>query len=106
MDKAIKNAMRLDGYLNILRHRKVDLVSKGVQHIAIFGSAVRGRPRPSSDLDVLVTFRTSAFPDIFEFVQLARFLEEVLGRKVDLVERDSVIPPLQKRIVDDAVVAF
>jgi predicted nucleotidyltransferase/predicted XRE-type DNA-binding protein len=96
----------LDAYLNILRQRKADLVSRGVQHIAIFGSAAHGQLRPTSDLDVLVTFRPSAFPDIFEFVRLTSFLEGLLGRRVDLVEKNSVILPLQRRIVEEAVSAF
>jgi len=99
-------AKPLNAYLNILRRQKPDLISRGVQHLALFGSAARGQLQPDSDIDVLVTLRPNALPDVFGFVRLASFLESLLDRKVDLVERDSVIPPLRRRIIEEAVSAF
>jgi predicted nucleotidyltransferase/predicted XRE-type DNA-binding protein len=105
-DPAGPEAKPLDAYLKILRRQKADLVSKGVQHVAIFGSAAQEQLRPNSDIDVLVTFSPNDFPNVFEFVRLTSFLESLLGRKVDLVEKDSVIAPLRRRIVEEAVSAF
>lgn len=99
-------AESLDTYLGILRKHKPDLVSKGIEHLAIFGSAVRGQLGPDSDIDVLVTFRPEAMPSVFRFVHLSEMLERLLGRKVDLVERDSVLPSLRRRIFEEAVNAF
>ena len=68
--------------------------------------AARGQLEPDSDIDMLVTFRPEAFPNVFEFVRLTSFLEGLVGRKVDLVEKDSAIPSLRRRIVEEAVYAF
>ncbi|MCQ8893987.1 MAG: DUF86 domain-containing protein [Methanolinea sp.] len=56
----------------------------GVRKIGIFGSLARGEDRPESDVDIEVEFETGM--DTYQnFVGLAFFLEETLGRRVDLV---------------------
>lgn len=52
-------------------------------------------------LDVLVEFEKEA--DLFDFVGLSIFLEEKLGRKVDVVPRDAVRPELKDIILREAV---
>lgn len=54
--------------------------------MAIFGSAARGEAKAGSDVDVLVTFDPSAKVTLFTLARLQRRLEELLGRKVDVVE--------------------
>ncbi len=58
-----------------------------VKRLAIFGSYARGEQTATSDLDILVEFRE---PVGFEFFRLARFLEEILQLKVDLVTPDAI----------------
>lgn len=53
-----------------------------VDRLGICGSFVRGDQTDVSDVDLLVTF--SETPDLLEFVNLKRHLEEVLKRDVDL----------------------
>ena len=53
-----------------------------VDQIGICGSFVRGDQTPESDVDLLVTF--SETPTLYEFVNLKRYLERSLDRKVDL----------------------
>ena len=53
-----------------------------VDRIGICGSYVRGEQTEDSDLDLLVTFTET--PTLYEFVNLKRHLEDVLGRDVDL----------------------
>lgn len=53
-----------------------------VDQLGICGSFVRGDQTDASDVDLLVTF--SETPDLLEFVNLKRHLEEVLERDVDL----------------------
>ena len=53
-----------------------------VDRIGICGSYVRGDQTEDSDLDLLVTFTET--PTLYEFVNLKRHLEDVLGRDVDL----------------------
>ena len=53
-----------------------------VERLGLCGSFVRGEQTGESDVDLLVTF--SETPDLLEFVNLKRHLEELLGREVDL----------------------
>ncbi len=58
----------------------------GVSRLALFGSFAKGRPGPTSDVDLLVELER---PLGLEFVALANNLEKTLGRKVDLITSDS-----------------
>lgn len=61
----------------------------GVARLEAFGSFVRGDAATGSDLDILVTFDPGAKVGL-RIVALHRALEELFGRPVDLLTRDSV----------------
>jgi predicted nucleotidyltransferase len=54
----------------------------GVKRIGLLGSFARGTPRSDSDVDILVEFER---PVGFRFMEFADHLEQVLGRKVDIL---------------------
>jgi len=54
----------------------------GVERLALFGSFARDEANEGSDIDIVVWLLK---PLGFAFVQLADYLEEKLGRKVDLI---------------------
>lgn len=62
----------------------------GVAEVALFGSVLRDDFRPDSDVDVLVRFRHEAKPTLFSLVRMEAELAELVGRRVDLVEREAV----------------
>ena len=64
----------------------------GVARLEVFGSAARGTDfdRNRSDADFLVTFKPAARNDLAAFADLKEALEELLGLRVDLVEREAV----------------
>jgi predicted nucleotidyltransferase len=63
----------------------------GVTRLEIFGSAARGDFDPArSDADFLVTFQPAVRNDIGALDDLKESLEELLGRPVDLVERETI----------------
>lgn len=67
----------------ILREHKDTLRERfGVRSLAIFGSYARGEAKEGSDLDILVEFER---PVGWEIADLHRYLEELLGMRVDLV---------------------
>jgi len=73
----------------------------GVSRIRVFGSAARGESRSESDLDLLVEVTgptTPWFPG-----GLVAELEELLGRRVDIVEPDGIRESLRREILQDAV---
>jgi len=64
----------------------------GVVRLEVFGSAARGGDfEPNrSDADFLVTFKPAARNDLAAFADLKEALERLLGRPVDLIEREAV----------------
>ena len=63
----------------------------GVRRLAVFGSILRRDFDPQrSDADLLIEFEPGADPGFAGFLDLKEALEQVLGRPVDLVERDAV----------------
>jgi predicted nucleotidyltransferase len=62
----------------------------GVTELDLFGSVVRDDFSADSDVDVLVSFADARRPTLLMLLQMEAELEQVFGRKVDLVERRSV----------------
>ena len=64
----------------------------GVTRLEVFGSAARGTgfDPDRSDADFLVTFEPAARNNLAAFVDLKEALERLLGRPVDLVEREAI----------------
>jgi hypothetical protein len=89
--------------LDILNSHRQELKELGVKSIAVFGSAVRGEARPESDIDVLVEFETPV--GILAFLRLQHRLEELLGRRVDLVTPAALKRQLRDQILKEAVYA-
>ena len=61
-----------------------------VTELALFGSVLRDDFGPESDVDVLVTFEEDAPWSLWDIVEAKLELAELLGRKVDLLERPAV----------------
>ncbi|HMO31583.1 MAG TPA: nucleotidyltransferase family protein [Lacibacter sp.] len=71
-----------------LRSKKNELLKKyPIQSLAVFGSYSRGDQTTESDVDILVDFSK---PVGIEFLLLAHELEDLLGKKVDLVTRKAI----------------
>jgi len=61
-----------------------------IRELAIFGSALRDDFGPDSDLDVMVEFEYGQEPGLMQMTAMESELSEILGHKIDLVERQSV----------------
>ena len=73
----------------------------GIKRAGMFGSFVRGEATPESDVDILVELDRQA--SLFDFIGIKLDLEDVLGRRVDLVEYAAVKPRLRDRILREEV---
>jgi len=73
-----------------------------VKEIGFFGSYARGEKSEKSDVDILVEFYA---PIGWEFIDLKEFLEEILGREVDLVTVRALKPQLKDNILKEVVFA-
>lgn len=63
--------------------------SYGVKSLGIFGSFRKGKIHESSDVDLLVDFDPSK-KSFDNFMDLSFFLEELFGRKVEIVTNQSL----------------
>jgi predicted nucleotidyltransferase len=61
-----------------------------ITELALFGSVLREDFRPDSDVDVLVRFAPQARWGLFDLCRMEEELRSMLGRQVDLVEREAV----------------
>jgi uncharacterized protein len=70
-----------------------------VDTLAIFGSYVRNEQTQGSDLDLLVTF--SKAPGLLKFIELERYLSNMLRVNVDLVMKEALKPRIGHRILQE-----
>lgn len=56
-----------------------------VEFLGVFGSVARGENKPESDVDLLVRFVPDSRVGLFGLVRMSSELEQLLGRKVDLL---------------------
>ena len=90
------NAMTKSEILQTLAAHRDELARMGVKTLAVFGSVARDEARVDSDVDILVEFQG---PATFNgYMDLKFFLEDLLGRSVDLVTRKSIRPRLKTLI--------
>lgn len=87
----------------ILQERKNYLAEKfGVIEIAIFGSYARGEQREDSDIDLIVDFK-KGWKTFDNYMNLKFYLEELLGRKVDLVIKSAINSRIKPFIIEEAI---
>ncbi|MEM4335562.1 MAG: nucleotidyltransferase family protein [Candidatus Anstonellales archaeon] len=72
-----------------------------VSAMYVFGSFSKGVENKKSDIDILVEFSQPV--SLFTFLSLKNFLEELLGRKVDLVTRKAIRNDMRDKILAEAV---
>jgi predicted nucleotidyltransferase len=100
-----KNITRnIDMMRQSLRERIPELqIRYGVASLGIFGSYIHGQQTKGSDVDLLVEFNDQAPVTLVSFVALERELGRLLGKKVDLVERNTLKPVIGKRILEEVI---
>jgi predicted nucleotidyltransferase len=73
----------------------------GVRSLALFGSVARDEATPTSDVDILVEFEP---PITFDrYMDVKFYLEDHLGKKVDLVSWKSLKPQLKEMVEKEAI---
>ena len=73
-----------------------------VRNLWAFGSYVRGEAKRRSDLDLLVEFDDRPLT-LLKFIHLENYLSDLLGVKVDLVERSVLKPAIGRYILEEVV---
>ena len=88
----------LKGHENAIRERY------HVRRIGVFGSFARGEGKEGSDIDVLIELEEE-YETFDNYMDLKYFLEDMFGRKVDLVTVDTLRPQLKDAILREVVYA-
>lgn len=84
--------------LTLLQNHQPELKRLGVHRYGIFGSFVSSEPNEDSDVDILVEF-VPGKKNFDNFMTLAFLLEDLFGRKVDLVTLEALSPYIGPHIL-------
>jgi hypothetical protein len=92
--------------LKALTLRLTELCRKyGIAELSVFGSVARGEARPDSDVDLLYV-RVPGNDLGMAYFALQEDLEELFGRPVDLVAKDSLHRVIRDQVLADAQVLY
>lgn len=90
-------------YIEEIKEKILPVLQRyGVKRAALFGSCVRGEMKEDSDIDILVEIEEDI--SLLDFVGLKQEIEEEIGKRVDLVEYNTIKPILKERILNEQVV--
>jgi predicted nucleotidyltransferase len=94
--------MSVDELLKAKRPEMLRLAAQhGARNVRLFGSAARGEMRPDSDIDVLVEFEPGR--TLLDRIGLMQDLEDLLGRKVDVVTEKALHRSIRQQVLQQAV---
>ncbi len=88
-----------------LRKHEAELKRLGVLHLYLFGSTARGDAREDSDVDLFFDYEQGKF-GLFELMDVKDAAARILGRKTEIMTRDSLHRVLRERIEATAVPVF
>lgn len=92
--------------LSRLRDLEPELRKLGIASLYLFGSAARHEQTARSDIDLFFDSAPNARLSLLDVIGIRQFLEETLGRRVDLMTRDSLHRLLREDIEAEAVSVF
>lgn len=95
MDTAIQTK---DELVSLVKENQIEIRKYGIKRLGLFGSFVTERQGEDSDVDLLVEFE-SGQKSFDRFMALSFFLENITGRRVDLVTTDALSPYLGPHIL-------
>ena len=94
--------MGIDQILKARREEILVIAARhGARNIRVFGSVARGEARPDSDVDFLIELERGR--SLLDHAGLLVDLEELLGRKVDVVTERGLRPRIRDRVLSEAV---
>jgi uncharacterized protein len=97
--------MQRDEVIAKLKQHEAELRRLGVEHLYLFGSTVRGEAREDSDVDLFFDYERGKL-GLFELMDVKEETSRILGRKADIMTRDSLHKVLRSRIEASALQVF
>ena len=101
-----RESPRKDEVIAELAALEKPLRQRGLTSLALFGSVVRSTARPDSDIDVLIDVTPDAQFSLIDLIAVKDFLEDQLGRRVDVVTKDGIEPAIRGRVLHEAEAVF
>lgn len=83
---------------SLIQEHQTQLKKLGIRRLGLFGSFVHEQPRDDSDVDILVEFAPGC-KNFDNFMRVVFFLEDLLGRKVELVTPEALSPHIGPHIM-------
>jgi predicted nucleotidyltransferase len=97
--------MQRDEAITKLREHEAELRQLGVEHLYLFGSTARGEAGEDSDVDLFFDYERGKL-GLFELMDVKEQTSRILGRKADIMTRDSLHKVLRSRIEASALQVF
>ncbi|WP_312014717.1 MULTISPECIES: nucleotidyltransferase domain-containing protein [unclassified Bradyrhizobium] len=98
-------AMERDEAISRLRQHEADLKRLGVEHLYMFGSMARGEAKHDSDVDLFFDYEKGKL-GVYELMDVKEYAASILGRKTEIMTRDSLHKALRDTIEATAVRVF
>lgn len=87
--------MNHDAAIARLKAHEAELRRLGVQHLYLFGSTARGEARDESDVDLFFDYERGRL-GLYELMDVMHAAAMILGRKADIMTRDSLHRTMRK----------
>jgi len=97
--------MNRDEAISRLQQHEADLKRLGVERLYMFGSTARGEARDDSDVDLFFDYEKGKL-GLFELMDVKEYAAGIIGRKTDIMTRDSLHKTLRPKIESTAVRVF
>ena len=97
--------MNRDEAISRLQQHEADLRKLGVEGLYLFGSTARGEAGESSDVDLFFDYQKGKL-GLFELMDVKEYAAGILGRKTDIMTRDSLHKMLRPQIEASAIRVF
>ena len=88
-----------------LQQHEAELKKLGVERLFMFGSMSRDEARDDSDIDLFFDYQKGRL-GLFELMDVKNYAARILGRKTDIMTRDSLHKVLRRQIEAAAVRIF
>lgn len=103
MSIAVNQEKKLKRLLQERREEILAIASKhGAFNVRVFGSVARGEETENSDIDFLINYDINKISSWFP-VGLIHDLEDLLGRKVDVVTETGLKERIRDRVLRDCI---
>jgi predicted nucleotidyltransferase len=97
--------MKREDAIAILKEHETELRQLGVEHLYLFGSTARGEADDDSDVDLFFDYKRGKL-GLYELMDVKEQTSRILGRKADIMTRDSLHKVLRSRIEASALQVF